>query len=61
VYLILFSRKNLLDEDGANFCVDPALLRAVHHIFTVSGRPGDIAPKAVLHLARAFKQVSTVI
>jgi hypothetical protein len=57
----LFSRKDLLDQDGPNFSVDPALLRSVHHIFTVSGRPGDIAPKAVLPLARAFKQISAFV
>jgi hypothetical protein len=57
----LFSRKDLLEEDGTNFSVDPALLRAVHHIFTVSTRPADIAPKAVLHLARAFKEIASLV
>src|SRR4026207_1641466 len=38
----LFSRKDLLDGEGTKFKVDPALLRAVHHIFTVSAQPGSI-------------------
>jgi hypothetical protein len=54
----LFSRKDLLDEDGNNFSVDPALLRAVHHVFTASPKPASVPPKGVLTLARAFKEIA---
>jgi hypothetical protein len=54
----LFSKTDLLDEeDNHLFSVDPALLRAVHHIFTVHGRPAGVEPKKVLNLARAYKEI----
>src|SRR5437899_3238050 len=54
----LFSRKRLLDRDAENFSADPALLRAVHHIFTVAESPANVPAKGVLHLARAFQRIS---
>jgi hypothetical protein len=51
----LFSRKDLMEGvDERQFSVDQALLRAVHHLFTVVERPAEIDPKRVLALARAF-------
>ena|SRR5437899_3804062 len=54
----LFSRKRLLERDAENFSADPALLRAVHHIFTVAESPANVPAKGVLHLARAFQRIS---
>jgi hypothetical protein len=55
---IFYSRKGLVEElsDGL-FSVDPALLRSVHFVFTVPGRPQTINPKRVFNLARAFKEL----
>ncbi len=54
----LFSRKDLVEElEGSLFSVDSALLRAVHHVFTVAVQPARIDPKSVLALARAFKAI----
>ena len=53
-----FARKALIEElESSHFVVDPALLRAVHHIFTVSPRPEIIAPKKVINLAKAFQEI----
>ena len=54
----LFSRKRLLDREDTHFSVEPALLRAVHHLFTSLPHPASVPPKAVLSLARAFKRIS---
>ena len=40
-----------------DLAVDPALLRAVHHLFTSSSRPSSIEPAKVLVLAKAYEQV----
>lgn len=54
----LYSRKDLMEElDEHLFSVDLALLRAVHHVFTVADRPAGIDPKRVLALARAFSGI----
>lgn len=56
----LFSRKGLLEElEGGDFSAEPALLRAVHYMFTVAARPGNVAPKKVLNLVRAFEEIET--
>src|SRR5258706_5593241 len=54
----LFSRKDLMEElESSAFSVDPALLRTVHHIFTVADRPASIAPRKVITLAKAFQEI----
>jgi hypothetical protein len=53
-----FSRKGLVEELATSlFSVDSALLRAVHFVFTVPGRPGEAHAKRVWNLARAFKEL----
>lgn len=53
-----FARKNLLDSLGNSlFSVEPALLRAVHFVFTQPERLAHISPKNILSLARAFKEL----
>ncbi len=57
-HALLFSRKGLVEiEDGSLFSVDSGLLRAVHHVFTVTDRPESIDPRKVLSLARAFNEI----
>jgi len=58
----LFSRKGLMElaQDDL-FSVEPALLRAVHYVFTVAARPASPMPKQVLALARAFKEIESVL
>ena len=52
----LFSKKDFIEQlPGGLFSVDPALLRAVHFLFTVVARPGSVEVKKVLVLARAFR------
>lgn len=41
------------DKDGS-FSVEPALLRAVHHVFTSSAPFEKVKPEKVLNLAKAF-------
>ena len=54
-----FLRKDLMEGlDEHQFSVDPALLRAVHHVFNVAERPAAIDPKRVLALARAFRGIA---
>ncbi|HWX20833.1 MAG TPA: hypothetical protein VN578_13120 [Candidatus Binatia bacterium] len=54
----VFSRKELMEEAGGGLLsVEPALLRAVHYVFTMAERPGRVAPKAVLGLARALQEI----
>lgn len=55
-----FSRKGLLENDSAGFCVEPCLLRAVHHLFTACAQPANVPLKKVIHLAKAFENVSNV-
>ena len=54
----LFSRRDLVEtsEDGV-FSVDPALLRAVHYVFTATVRPANIEPRQILALAKAFQAI----
>ena len=55
----LFAKKRLLDNVGGSvFSVDPALLRAVHYIFTTSPDAEVIGPKRVLILARAYIEIA---
>jgi hypothetical protein len=54
----LFAKKGFVDRlPGSLFSVDPALLRAVHFLFTVVARPASVEVKKVLSLARAFKEL----
>jgi hypothetical protein len=54
----LFTRKELMEElAGGPLSVEPALLRAVHHVFTVTERAATIDPKKVIDLARAFEEI----
>jgi len=54
----LFSRKNLMEElESSSFSVDPALLRAVHYVFTAADRPASIVPRKVITLAKAFQEI----
>lgn len=55
----LFAKKGMLEElAGATFSAEPALLRAVHYVFTMPARPGIVPPKKVLALARAFQEIA---
>jgi hypothetical protein len=52
------SRKGFMERVEADaFLAEPALLRAVHFVFTTSFRPATVDPKKVLALAQAFKDV----
>jgi len=54
----LFSRKGLIENlNGGLLSVDPALLRAVHYVFTATDSLSSIAPKKVIALAKAFKEI----
>lgn len=54
----LFSRKGLMEEAGDGlFSVEPALLRAVHLVFTTADQPASIVPKKVITLAKAFQEI----
>ncbi len=54
----LFSKKGMLEEfEGGEFSAEPALLRAVHYVFTVAARPANVAPKKVLNLAKVLKEI----
>jgi hypothetical protein len=54
----LFSRKDLVERlDNGPLAVEPALLRAVHHVFTSNNRAARMEPKKVLSLARAFREI----
>jgi hypothetical protein len=57
-----FGKKGLLEELGNGFfSVDPALLRSAHFVFALQSRPGNVNPKKVLNLARAFKELEPAI
>lgn len=48
----------LMDKDAdGSYSVEPALLRAVHHVFTSSAPFERVQPEKVLLLARAFAQI----
>ena len=52
----LFIKKGFVEVlDGGPFSVESALLRAVHHVFTVVERPMCVDPKQVIALATAFE------
>lgn len=58
----LFVRKGLVEKlEASLYSVDPALLRAVHHVFTAAGRAPRVDPKKVFALARAFKELEPQI
>jgi hypothetical protein len=59
---VLFSRRDLLEvsEDGV-FSVEPALLRAVHYVFTATARPANIDPRQILALAKALRAIEEVV
>jgi hypothetical protein len=57
----LFSQKGLMEKlNSGPLSVETALLRAIHHVFTVIPRPGEAEPKKVLALAKAFQDIQTV-
>jgi hypothetical protein len=54
----LFTKKDLVEKlDGELFSVSPALLRAVHYVFTAVPHPTTVDPRKVLGLARAFEAI----
>ena len=54
----LFAKKGLMEELDTNLLsVDGALLRAVHHVYTVVDNPLLVHPKKVLALAKAFQDI----
>ncbi|HTL58527.1 MAG TPA: hypothetical protein VL361_22760 [Candidatus Limnocylindrales bacterium] len=54
----LFAKKELMERsEGSFFSVESALLRAVHYLFTAAARPGEVDPKMVLSLAKAFRDI----
>jgi|ERR1044071_3068924 hypothetical protein len=54
----LFSRKGLLENQASSFCVDPCLLRAVHHLFTACSDPSSVPTRKVVQLAKSFDRIS---
>ncbi len=54
----IFAKKSLLEKvHERQFSVDPALLRAVHYVFTTLLEPAKVDPKQVLALAKVFRQL----
>jgi hypothetical protein len=54
----IFSRKGLMEaEDDGRLSVEPALLRAVHYLFTAGPQPAGSDSKKVLALARAMRDI----
>jgi hypothetical protein len=52
----LFIKKGFVEVlEGGPFSVESALLRAVHHVFTVVERPSSVDPRKVIALATAFE------
>ena len=52
----IFIKKGFVETlDGGPFSVESALLRAVHHVFTVVDRPSSVDPRQVIALATAFE------
>jgi hypothetical protein len=61
-HAVFFSRKDLMERlEGNLFAVEPALLRAVHYLFTVAARPAGVDPKRVFNLAKAFVAIEAPI
>lgn len=55
----LFTSTDMLEvSDTGVLLVEPALLRAIHHVFTVSRTPEAISPKRILALAKAFQDIA---
>ena len=53
----VFTRRDLLEKvEQRQYAVDPALLRAVHHVFTTVSDPANVEPKRVMALARVYRQ-----
>jgi len=53
-----FCKKGLVEELATSLLsVEPALLRAVHFVFTLPQKPQQVNHKRVLNLARAFKEL----
>lgn len=58
----LFGKRRLLDQGaGSAFSVEPALLRAVHFVFTTSPSAHCSDPKRVLALAKAYIEVAPAV
>ncbi|HWQ92683.1 MAG TPA: hypothetical protein VN673_13495 [Clostridia bacterium] len=58
----LFERHELVEKSGSGLVlVDPALLRAVHYLFTVVIEGDRAAPKKVLGLAKAFREIDRLV
>jgi hypothetical protein len=56
LHLSFFSNKGMTDtEEGGSVCAEPALLRAIHYVFTALGGTRGTEPKKVLNLARTLK------
>jgi len=61
-HAVLFARKELIERSpGGVLLVEPALLRAVHYLFTVASRPASVDVKKVLNLAKAFDAVEAPV
>jgi hypothetical protein len=61
-HITWFAGKELVEKQaGEIFSVEPALLRSVHHVFTVASQPELVDPKRVLLLARAFEQIEAPV
>ncbi len=55
----VFSKKGLMDEaEDGMFSVEPALLRAVHYVFTAAIQPASTPPAKVLTLAKAIQDIA---
>ncbi len=55
----LFTRTELVEvSDTGVLLVEPCLLRAIHHVFTITPKPEGIPPKKILALAKAFKDIA---
>ncbi len=53
-----FVRTDLLEvSDKGDLLVSPALLRAVHHVFTAGLQPQVVPPKKIIGLAKAFNEI----
>jgi hypothetical protein len=61
-HAVFFSRKDLMERlEGNLYAVEPALLRAVHYLFTVAARPTGVDPKRVFALAKALAAIEAPI
>lgn len=53
-----FSRTDMLEvSDTGDLLVAPALLRAVHHVFTAGLQPQVVPTKKIIGLAKAFNEI----